>query len=69
MNPFRRPSALRLAVAELEDAKRELLAASSAREYAQAMVQYHEARIARLRGVIRDLSTEDENISEKLGEK
>lgn len=68
-NPFRLPSPLQLATQELEAAKRELLLAASAREYAQAMVQYHEARIARLRGAIRDLSTEDENISEKLGEK
>lgn len=46
--PFKRPSAEILARRELEEARRELLAAQSAAEYAQQMATYHEARIARL---------------------
>lgn len=45
---FRSPSADVLAVLELQAARRELLAAQSAQEYATAMVQYHSDRIARL---------------------
>ena len=58
INPFRKPSALRLAVEELEDAQRSLLSASSAAEYAQAIAQYNRERIARLRRVIEELGTE-----------
>jgi len=64
---FRRPSALQLAVKEIEDARRELLAASSGAEYAQAMCSYHEARISRLRNVIRDLGEEAETNPKNLG--
>ncbi|MDP2263255.1 MAG: hypothetical protein Q8K24_08865 [Hydrogenophaga sp.] len=49
LDMFRKPSAMRLAQAELEDAERELLAARSAREYAAAIVSYQEQRVARLR--------------------
>lgn len=42
------PSAETIAQMELEDAKRRLLEAYSAREYAEAMVQYHSARVERL---------------------
>jgi hypothetical protein len=42
-----------LAAQELENAQRELLEAQSAREYAAAMVTYHEARITRLQAVLR----------------
>ena len=55
-NPFRKPTALQLAVEELEDAQRELLSASSAAEYAQAMMSYHTQRIERLQQTI--ISTE-----------
>jgi len=55
-NPFRKPSPLRLATQELEDAQRELLAASSASEYAEAMCVYHQARIERLRAMIGELT-------------
>jgi hypothetical protein len=58
MNPFRKPTPLALAVAELEDAQRELLSASSAAEYAQAMVRYHRERITRLRSVVEELTAE-----------
>ena len=45
---FATPSAEVLALRELEDAKRRLLEAQSAREYADSMCKYHEARIKRL---------------------
>lgn len=56
LNPFRKPSPLALATAELEDAQREHLAASSAAEYAEAMCIYHQQRIERLRAVIGELT-------------
>ena len=45
---FTVPSAEVLALKELEEAKRKLLEAQSAREYADSMCKYHEARIKRL---------------------
>lgn len=42
------PGAVVLAVRELEEARRQLLAAQTGREYADSMCRYHEARIARL---------------------
>ena len=46
--PFTMPSADVVALQEYEDAKRELLIAHTAREYAQAMVDYNEVRVQRL---------------------
>jgi hypothetical protein len=46
--PFRKPSAEMLALHELEDAKRMLLEAHSAQEYALSMCEYHQARVERL---------------------
>jgi len=46
--PFRKPSAEVLALQELEEAKRLLLEAHSAQEYALSMCEYHQARIDRL---------------------
>ena len=60
LNPFRKPSPLSLATAELEDAQRELLAASSAAEYAEAMCIYHQQRIDRLRATIAELAAPPE---------
>lgn len=48
LNYFRTPSTEILIARELEEAKRRLLEAQSAREYADAMCHYHEARIKRL---------------------
>lgn len=48
MKIFEKPSATVLAVKELEEAKRQLLAAMSARDYAIAMVSYNEDRVERL---------------------
>jgi len=51
-NPFKAPSATHLAVQELEDAKRELLASLSAQEYATAMVAYNTDRVRRLSATV-----------------
>ena len=45
---FKTPTPTELAVRELEDAKRELLSAYSAQEYASAIVAYNQDRVARL---------------------
>lgn len=45
---FTMPSAVECAQAELEDAKRQLLAALSASEYATKIAQYHQVRVTRL---------------------
>jgi hypothetical protein len=49
---FQLPSAEALAREELEEAKRELLLALSAREYASALVQYNTDRVNRLSKVV-----------------
>ena len=51
-NIYQVPSAETLALQELEETKRELLRAQSAREYADSMCKYHEARIKRLTGYL-----------------
>lgn len=48
INPFAKPSADMLALVELEEARRQLLASQSALEYAQSMVQYNTRRVERL---------------------
>lgn len=50
---FRPASAEMLAQREFEEARRELLKAESAREYAEALVTYHQARVSRLEGFLR----------------
>lgn len=47
-NIYASPSAETLALRELEEARRRLLESQSAREYADSMCKYHEARIKRL---------------------
>ncbi len=47
------PSAMELAEVELEDAKRQLLNAQSATEYAARMAMYHSDRIKRLSAYIK----------------
>jgi hypothetical protein len=47
-NWFTTPTAEVLAMRELDDAKRSLLETQSAREYADAMCKYHDAKIKRL---------------------
>ena len=48
-NPFRTPSPEELIAIELDQARRGLLEAQTGRDYANAMVIYHETRIDRLR--------------------
>jgi hypothetical protein len=48
-NPFRTPSEQELIAIELDQARRGLLEAQTGRDYANAMVIYHETRIDRLR--------------------
>lgn len=48
LNPFLAPSADVLALIELEDARRQLLAAQTALEYAASMVDYNTKRVRRL---------------------
>lgn len=48
-NPFRSPSPEELIARELDQARRGLLEAQTGRDYANAMVLYHETRIDRLR--------------------
>jgi hypothetical protein len=47
-NAYTTPSAEALALRELEDSKRRLLEAQTAREYADSMCKYREAQIKRL---------------------
>lgn len=52
INSLKTPSAEVLAMRELEEARRKLLEAQSAAEYAQSMAVYHAQRIARLRAFL-----------------
>lgn len=47
-NIYATPTAEALALRELEDSKRRLLEAQTAREYAESMCKYREAQIKRL---------------------
>ena len=47
-NAYTTPTAESLALRELEDSKRRLLEAQTAREYADSMCKYREAQIKRL---------------------
>lgn len=51
-NLMKKPMAKDLAADELEQAEKSLLQAQAASEYAQAMCQYHEKRIQRLRAYL-----------------
>ncbi len=51
-NILRKPAPATLMATELDDARRALLEAQSARDYATAMVAYHESRIDRLRAML-----------------
>lgn len=52
VNPWRRLSPEEMMARELDDARRALLEAQSARDYANSMVVYHETRIDRLRSLL-----------------
>jgi hypothetical protein len=51
---FKPPSADSIALRELEESRRQLLAAQSAREYADSMCRCYEARIKRLTTHLRE---------------
>lgn len=51
-DPFRKPQAEMVAVEQLEEAKRQLLAAQDALEYAQSAVDRYTKAIARLTKII-----------------
>lgn len=58
-NPFRSPSPEELIARELDQARRGLLEAQTGRDYANAMVLYHETRIDRLRAQL-ELAAQEE---------
>lgn len=58
---YRKPSALSLAVAQLEEAKRQSLDAEQARDHYEAMAAGLKKSIARLQVTIQQLSKEQEN--------
>jgi hypothetical protein len=60
-NLLRPPPAEALAAQELDSARRSLLEAHSAREYADAMVRYHTTRIARLRATLAEKGEPDDH--------
>lgn len=49
-----KPTPLQIAARELDDAKRDLLSAQSAAEYARRMAEYHSDRIKRLTKYIQE---------------
>lgn len=53
---FVKPPVSKLMKNELEDARRSLLEALTAREYAEALVSYHTARVARLDAALKGLT-------------
>ena len=53
------PSAEALALRELEDSKRRLLEAQTAREYADSMCKYREAQIKRLTAYLHKATEEN----------
>lgn len=55
-NPFVKPSAEELAFEELQEAKRQLLGAMSAQEWATSQVQYNQDRVARLTRTVQENS-------------
>lgn len=58
LNPFRTPSPEELIARELDQARRSLLEAQTARDYANAMVAYHDTRIDRLRAQLETMAAE-----------
>jgi hypothetical protein len=57
-NVYTTPSAEVLALRELEDSKRRLLEAQTAREYADSMCKYREAQIKRLTAYLHKVTEE-----------
>lgn len=65
LNPFRTPSPEELIARELDQARRGLLEAQTGRDYANAMVIYHETRIERLRAQLETM-TREEPVQQRL---
>ncbi len=65
LNPFRTPSHEEEIARELDQAKRGLREAQTGRDYANAMVIYHEARIERLRTQLETM-TREEPVQQRL---
>ncbi len=65
LNPFRTPSPEELIARELDQARRGLLEAQTGRDYANAMVIYHETRIERLRTQLETM-TREEPVQQRL---
>jgi len=59
LNPFRTLSPEELIARELDQARRGLLEAQTGRDYANAMVIYHETRIDRLRAELEQMTQEE----------
>jgi len=64
-NPFRTPSHEEEIARELDQAKRGLREAQTGRDYANAMVIYHETRIERLRTQLETM-TREEPVQQRL---
>jgi len=62
---FQPPTADEMVREELEQARRELLKAHSAEEYARSMSQYHQERITRLTNII-EQGEQDERTRTRL---
>ena len=58
-NPFKAPSAHQLAVRDLENAKRDLLATQAAAEHQAKMVEYYQGIVSRLTAYIRSEAQEN----------
>jgi hypothetical protein len=58
LNPFKKPTALEIAVADLEQAKRDYLSAMQHSEYYAAQASYNDGLIARLTNYIKE-NTDD----------
>lgn len=56
---FHVPTAEELALVELAEAKRNLLAMQTAREYSTRMVDYHKDRIRRLNSYLKKVDTDE----------
>jgi hypothetical protein len=54
LDPFKKPTALEIAVADLEQAKRDYLTAMQHAEYYGAQANYNDGLIARLSNYIRE---------------
>ena len=59
---FKTPTADELAVVELEEAKRSLLAAQTAMDYSRRMCDYHQDRIKRLTAYVAKSTTEEATV-------